>query len=72
MSEILDFKPYRKRPIIIQAALLTEPADINTLEGTMHGNVGDYVIRGIAGEMYPIKADIFAKTYEPVLIEEEA
>jgi hypothetical protein len=37
-----------------------------TLEGNMEANPGDYVIRGVAGEFYPIKPDIFAATYEPV------
>lgn len=39
---------------------------INTLEGVMNVSVGDYVIRGIAGEYYPCKPDIFEKTYEAV------
>lgn len=37
---------------------------INTLEGTMIANLGDYVIRGVQGEFYPCKPDIFAATYE--------
>jgi hypothetical protein len=37
-----------------------------TQEGNMEANPGDYVIRGVAGEFYPIKPDIFAATYEPV------
>ena len=39
---------------------------INTLEGKMLANKGDYVIRGVSGEMYPCKPDIFEKTYEKV------
>lgn len=39
---------------------------IKTLEGTMTGNVGDYIIKGVAGEFYPCKPDIFEATYEPV------
>lgn len=38
--------------------------DIKTLEGTMRANAGDYIIRGIKGEIYPCKPDIFDKTYE--------
>ncbi len=38
---------------------------IETLEGTMTANVGDWVIRGVKGELYPCKPDIFAATYEP-------
>lgn len=37
---------------------------INTLGGVMEGRVGDYIIRGIAGEFYPCKANIFKETYE--------
>lgn len=39
---------------------------IKTLEGEMLGNIGDYIIKGINGEFYPCKPDIFDKTYEPV------
>lgn len=39
---------------------------IDTLEGTHRANPGDWIIRGIKGELYPCKPDIFAKTYEPV------
>ena len=39
---------------------------IETLEGTHHVSVGDYVIRGVNGELYPCKPDIFEKTYEKV------
>ena len=41
-------------------------ADIETLEGVMHANYGDYIIKGVKGECYPCKPDIFAMTYEPV------
>ena len=44
--------------------------DIKTLEGTMRANTGDYIIRGVNGEIYPCKADIFEKTYELVESEE--
>jgi hypothetical protein len=37
---------------------------IRTLEGDMQVSSGDYVIRGVNGEFYPCKPDIFAKTYE--------
>jgi len=42
---------------------------INTLEGNMKASYGDYIIKGINGEFYPCKADIFKKTYD--LVEEE-
>lgn len=37
--------------------------EIKTLEGTMIANAGDYIIKGVNGEIYPCKADIFQKTY---------
>ena len=37
---------------------------IDTLEGIHHVSVGDYVIKGIAGELYPCKPDIFEESYE--------
>ena len=39
---------------------------ILTLEGTMTANIGDYIIRGVKGEFYPCKPDIFEQTYEEV------
>jgi len=39
---------------------------IRTLEGEMCAQPGDWIIRGIKGELYPCKPDIFAATYEPV------
>ena len=39
---------------------------IHTLEGTMRAEKGDWIIKGIRGEFYPCKPDIFEATYEPV------
>lgn len=39
---------------------------IKTLEGEMRASVGDYIIKGVKGEFYPCKPDIFEKTYELV------
>lgn len=39
---------------------------ISTLEGDMKASVGDFIIKGVNGEFYPCKPDIFAKTYEKV------
>lgn len=38
---------------------------IGTLEGVMTAEPGDYIIRGVKGELYPCKPDIFEATYEP-------
>ena len=39
---------------------------IPTIEGNMTANIGDYIIKGIKGEFYPCKPDIFQMTYEKV------
>lgn len=39
---------------------------IATLEGAVHASVGDYIIKGVQGEFYPCKPDIFTATYEAV------
>lgn len=39
---------------------------IKTLEGTMQANFGDWIIKGVQGEYYPCKPDIFEKTYDLV------
>lgn len=39
---------------------------IMTLEGNMSAEIGDYIIKGVNGEFYPCKPDIFEKTYEAV------
>lgn len=54
------------------AYLMDPPHDIQegihipTLEGTMVASPGDYIIKGVQGEFYPCKPDIFEATYEPV------
>lgn len=44
--------------------------EITTLEGVMRGEVGDYIIQGVKGEVYPCKPDIFEATYESVAEQE--
>lgn len=56
---------YRKKPVVIEAYQTDKELDIETLEGTMHASVGDYIITGVRGEQYPCKPDIFEQTYEP-------
>ncbi len=39
---------------------------IKTLEGEHIASIGDFIIKGVNGEFYPCKPDIFHKTYEPI------
>ena len=50
----------------LEAEFFELKMEIHTLEGVMHAQPGDYVIKGIQGELYPCKPDIFNETYEPV------
>lgn len=59
--EVRDFCPSVRDPIDTKANLI-----IPTLEGEMLVSVGDFIIKGIAGEFYPCKPDIFRATYEVV------
>ena len=45
---------------------ITDSAFIETLEGRMEAKPGDWIIRGVKGELYPCKPDIFEATYEAV------
>ena len=49
-----------------EAALKSGEYYISTLEGIMTANAGDWIIKGVKGEFYPCKPDIFEKTYEKV------
>lgn len=55
-----------------EAFLLAHESDgdaavmIRTLEGDMRADFGDWVIRGVKGEFYPCKSDIFEATYDAV------
>ncbi len=41
---------------------------IRTREGTMVGECGDWIIKGVKGEFYPVKPDIFEATYDPISV----
>ena len=50
--DTFEFREYRKE------------IEIKTLEGVITASAGDYIIKGIKGEFYPCKPDIFEQTYE--------
>ena len=73
-------KKYRKIPHIVEAVQILERKNYNylgviclsndwiisTLEGRMMAKYGDYLVRGIEGEYYPVKKSIFEKSYEEI------
>ncbi len=56
---------FKKKPIVVEAVRLTRRTMIETLEGALYGEIGDWLITGVNGEQYPCKHDVFLKTYEP-------
>ncbi len=56
----------RKIPVEVEAEQIDSIQYIETLEGVMKASAGDWIITGVDGERYPIKPDIFQKTYEIV------
>ena len=46
--------------------VLNEGVRIGTLEGTMRAAAGDYVVKGVCGEIYAVRGDVFIQTYEPL------
>lgn len=60
----LPFKKAVKKPIAIKCIQIDEPFTVETMEGTMQGKKGDWLMVGVHGEMYPIDNSIFEKTYD--------
>ncbi len=61
LSEIVSFAKSPKATVFIASKELS----IETLEGTMVATKGDWIIRGVEGEIYPCNPNIFEQTYEP-------
>ena len=60
IKEIMQFTTDKDNIHIKDGELLVSP-----LEGDMKASVGDYIIKGLRGEYYPCKPDVFCKKYEP-------
>lgn len=66
-NQLSEFPEWLRHPF--NEGIITRMQDvvkIHTLEGVMTASAGDFIIKGIDGELYPCKPDIFEKTYEPV------
>lgn len=68
MGQDVDFDRYMERDKFSDYVdyARKEGLKIHTLEGEMTASVGDYIIKGVKGEFYPCKPDIFKATYEKV------
>jgi patatin-like phospholipase/acyl hydrolase len=60
----LDFQEAVKKPIPVRCKQMAEDFEVETMEGTLRGKAGDYLMVGVNGEMYPIDKEIFEKTYD--------
>lgn len=78
LIEVISFVEQKDKHTIVKSALaggdryldweesvIKGGFKIKTLEGEMTASVGDWIIKGIKGEFYPCKPDIFEATYEP-------
>lgn len=73
----VDGKPFNpllkagvfRKTALARALQMEEAFSVETLEGTMEGKAGDWLMIGVSGEMYPCDAEIFSKSYEIVVRE---
>ena len=64
-EQVSDMQGCMKRPIVVHALQINEEFRVNTLEGNYkQGKPGDYLMKGIDGELYICDKDIFEKTYD--------
>ena len=59
-----NFKQAIKKPVPVKCYQMNEPFKVETLEGTLKGKAGDYLMIGVRGEMYACDKEIFNETYE--------
>lgn len=60
----MEFKQAVKKPISVRCIQIQEPFRVETMEGTLEGKAGDYLMIGVRGEMYPCAREIFEETYD--------
>lgn len=63
MEKIKNVKAIKK-PIIVTAEQVEMETTVYTIEGPLTAKPGDWIITGVEGEKWPVKKDIFEKTYE--------
>ena len=64
-EEVVGMMHCMKKPIVVYAKKMSEEFRVNTLEGNYkQGKPGDYLMRGIDGELYICDGPIFEKTYD--------
>lgn len=66
INELMDLAKDKHPDCHLETSFESKTVKITTLEGIMLADRGDWIIKGINGELYPCKPDIFEKTYEKV------
>lgn len=64
-EDVSEMLPCLKKPIVVYAKQINENFRVNTLEGNYkQGKAGDYLMRGVDGELYICDKSIFERTYD--------
>jgi len=63
-QDIEGLRPCMKKPIAVHAKKMDKIFTVLSLEGVLRGNPGDYVMKGIDGELYICDGDIFERSYD--------
>lgn len=64
-EDVKNMSPCMKRPIVVHCKQIEEPFRVDTLEGNYkQGKTGDYLMRGVDGELYICDGQIFQQTYD--------
>ena len=60
----ITFNKAKKKPIVIECKQIHEPFQVDSREGLLRGKKGDWLMKGVEGELYICDDDIFRKTYD--------
>lgn len=63
---MVQWKRCRKKPVVVEFRPAEPGERVETREGVLRAVHGDYIIRGVQGEVYPIGREIFEATYEVI------
>lgn len=61
-----DVGIFKKKPVILKAVQAKVPTTIQTLEGPVQANQNDWIMTGVKGEQWPVRPEVFARSYDPV------
>ncbi len=63
-EDVEEMEPCMKRPLVVHCKEMNVPFTVKTLEGPFEGKPGDFLMKGIDGELYICDRDIFLRTYD--------